>query len=205
MSRAIKNQDDALNVAMVVPVTEAEGPGKRFTLWVQGCPMRCAGCCNQEMLEFEDKTWMSVEEVLAQVLESRDKHQIEGVTFLGGEPFAQPEALGRLAEKVREAGLTVMVFTGYKLQALRQMKRPGVARLLAAVDLLVDGRFEEDKLDHQRRWIGSTNQVTHALTPSYEALVADWDRSPDTLEVRVVDGKLVVNGSPFLLSKLYKL
>src|SRR6059058_3547475 len=42
-----------VSVAHIVPCTEAEGPGKRFALWFQGCPLRCPGCCNPEMLPFE--------------------------------------------------------------------------------------------------------------------------------------------------------
>lgn len=193
---------DILNIGMIIPCTEAEGPGKRFALWVQGCPMRCSGCCNPEYLEFVDNQLTPVSEVLQRVLDARDRDGVEGVTFLGGEPFSQAPALAALAAGVREAGLTVMIFSGYTLRALKSMKRPGVAELLAQTDLLVDGPFMQDKLDRQRRWIGSTNQTPHDLTEVYQALVDDWDTSPETLEVRIVDGKLVVNGSPFLLDKL---
>lgn len=193
---------DILNVGMIIPCTEAEGPGKRFALWVQGCPMRCPGCCNPEYLEFEDNKLMSVDAVFEQVLAARDKEGIEGVTFLGGEPFSQAEALASLARMVRAAGLTVMIFSGFTLAALRRMKNPGAAALIEAADLLVDGPFMRAHLDRTRRWIGSENQTPHALTDAYGELVADWDTSPETLEIRVIDGRLVVNGSPFLLDKL---
>lgn len=194
-----------INVAMVIPCTEAEGPGKRFGLWVQGCPMRCPGCCNPEMLEFEDRRWAPVSEVLAEVLAARDAHGIEGVTILGGEPFSQAEALAALAAGLRAAGLSVMIFSGYTRRALESMRRPGVAALLAETDLLVDGPFMKEDLDHTRRWIGSRNQVTHDLSGRYAALVASWDTSPNTLEIRVIGGRLVVNGSPFLMDKLGRL
>lgn len=205
MTRKLLHKPDQLNVAMIVPHTEAEGPGRRFALWVQGCPMRCPGCCNQEMLEFVDKTWRDVDDVLADVLKAKEKHQIEGVTFLGGEPFSQPEALSKLARKVRLEGLTVMIFTGFTRKTLLKSKRPGVAELLAETDLLVDGQFQEENIDSKRRWIGSNNQETYALTDAYKALVEDWDTTPETLEVRVINGKLVVNGSPFLLNAFNKL
>ena len=35
-----------LSVAQIVRCTEAEGPGKRYALWFQGCPLRCPSCCN---------------------------------------------------------------------------------------------------------------------------------------------------------------
>ena len=44
--------EPVLSVAQIVPCTEAEGPGRRFALWFQGCPLRCPGCCNPEMLPF---------------------------------------------------------------------------------------------------------------------------------------------------------
>lgn len=191
-----------LNVGMIIPCTEAEGPGRRFALWVQGCPMRCPGCCNPEYLEFVDNKPTPVAEVFAQLIAARDRDGVEGVTFLGGEPFSQAEALAELAALTRQAGLTVMIFIGYTLKALRSMDKPGVAALLAQTDLLVDGPFMQDALDRERRWIGSTNQRPYALTDAYLDLVNDWDTSPETLEIRVVNGRLVVNGSPFLLDKL---
>ena len=50
--------DVILSVAQIVPHTEAEGPGVRFALWFQGCPLRCPGCCNPEMLPFDGGTRM---------------------------------------------------------------------------------------------------------------------------------------------------
>jgi anaerobic ribonucleoside-triphosphate reductase activating protein len=53
MSATRDESTRTLRVAQVVPCTEAEGPGRRFALWFQGCPLRCPGCCNPEMLPFE--------------------------------------------------------------------------------------------------------------------------------------------------------
>ncbi len=192
-----------INVATYVEATEAEGPGKRFALWVQGCPLRCPECCNPEMLEFEDRDWTDVDTVAAWVLASADKNGIEGVSFLGGEPFSQAAALGALAAQVRAHGLTVMVYTGFTLESLRKRGDAGVDDLLSQTDLLVDGPFVASRPDRERRWIGSLNQRGLALTEAYQDLAQDWDKSPDTVEVRITkDGRLLVNGSPYLLSKL---
>lgn len=204
MSRKVLSDPDKLNVARIIPVTEAEGPGKRLALWVQGCPMRCEGCCNPEFLPYMDAEWMSIDAIVDAILLSKEENGIEGVTFLGGEPFTQPEALARVAERIRPQGLTVMVFTGFIKERLEKSKKQGTLDLLAQTDLLVDGPFDNTQIDSERRWIGSTNQRTLSLTDFYKDLADDWDKSPETLEFRLrvsEDGEidLQVNGSPFLL------
>lgn len=180
-----------LRVAMIVPVTEAEGPGRRFAVWLQGCPMRCPGCCNPEMLPFEGGEEQEVGD-LVQQLRAAD---VEGVTLLGGEPFAQPTAAAELARATQAMGRSVMIFTGYTLAELHAMSEPAVAELLRFTDLLVDGRYERDLPDPERRWIGSTNQQVHFLTDRHSPADPQW-RSANTIELRLVGGNLAVNGFP---------
>ena len=99
-----------VHVAQIVPCTEAEGPGKRFALWFQGCPLRCPGCCNPEMLPFEGGTRVSVAEVLREVEDTAREHGVEGITLLGGEPFAHAAGASALAGAVRGRGLSVPAF-----------------------------------------------------------------------------------------------
>lgn len=182
-----------LNIAQIVRRTEAEGPGHRYAIWVQGCPFRCPGCCNPEMLRFESKRVMEVGAILDDVLSA----DVEGVTFLGGEPTSQAGGFAELAERVREHGLTVMLFSGHTLAELRAMNDPVIDRLLAATDLLVDGLYEEARRTTERRWIGSTNQVMHFLTDAYDPEDPRFS-APNHLEIRMVDGQLVLNGWPVL-------
>lgn len=182
-----------LNVALVVPRTEAEGPGVRFAVWVQGCPMRCAGCCNPEMLPFGPGTAVTPDALARDALAAG----VEGVTLLGGEPFAQAEGLARVARVVRAAGLSVMAFSGYTLDELRASAAPGVADLLAQCDLLVDGRYEKDRRTTARRWIGSDNQTLHFLTDRYAPSDPRF-REGNHLEIRLRAGEIVVNGWPVL-------
>src|SRR5262245_31623816 len=77
-----------LQVAQIVPYTEAEGPGRRFALWFQGCPLRCPGCCNPEMLPFHGGQATPVETVVRQLRTAAGEHDLEGVTLLGGEPMS---------------------------------------------------------------------------------------------------------------------
>src|SRR5215213_1938272 len=107
-----------LQVAQIVPCTEAEGPGRRFALWFQGCPLRCPGCCNPEFIPFAGGEAMSLAAVLALVDEAR-RQGIEGITLLGGEPLAHAAGSAALATAARERGLTVMIFSGYTIEEAR--------------------------------------------------------------------------------------
>jgi anaerobic ribonucleoside-triphosphate reductase activating protein len=187
-----------LRVATIVDDTEAEGPGRRLALWVQGCTIRCPGCCNPEMFTKVGGTDMTVDAVIERVSQAGP---IEGVSILGGEPFEQAAQVAEVARRVRERGLTVMVYSGYTIAELRDraMRDAGVTDLLAQIDLLVDGRYDRDLAEPPppvgRRWLGSTNQVMHFLTAAYSA-DDERMRGANTVEVHWRDGKLVVNGWP---------
>jgi anaerobic ribonucleoside-triphosphate reductase activating protein len=183
-----------LSVAQIVAFTEAEGPGTRFALWFQGCPLRCPGCCNPEMLPFEGGIQLSVANVLAQIDEAQREHDIEGITLMGGEPLAHAAGAAVLARAVRERGLSVMVFSGFTLEEARQMHDPAVGELIGLTDILVDGPYIRELPDSERRWIGSTNQRIHFLTDRYH-FDERWQKR-NTLEIRLVGGELTVNGFP---------
>ena len=184
---------------MMAPHTKAEGPGTRLALWVQGCPFRCKGCCNPEFLKVDTQRELrSVNEILDDVNTSVKKHEIEGVSFLGGEPFLHAEALGALAKSVQALNLSVMIFSGYTLKELRAPSAPkGSATLLKNCDLLVDGRFVQSKRERKRRYIGSSNQELHFLSPRYSIEHPDFSAS-NTLELRLEKGVLTMNGFPLL-------
>jgi anaerobic ribonucleoside-triphosphate reductase activating protein len=187
--------DPMISVAQMVPCTEAEGPGRRFALWFQGCPLRCPGCCNPEMLPFSGGQQMKLSQVVQEVRTASEQQNIEGITLLGGEPLAHAAGAAPLATEVRQLGLSVMVFSGYTLAEARNLPDPAVAELLALTDILVDGPYIREWPDTRRRWIGSTNQVIHFLTARYRADDPCWERS-NTLEIRLRGNEITVNGFP---------
>lgn len=190
----MKAMPDHVNVAMTVPRTEVEGPGARFALWVQGCPMRCPGCCNPHLLAFKDANWHPVDEVAAWITNTPD---IEGLTLIGGEPFSQALALAKVATQVRAAGLSVMVFTGFLMEHLRSGKLPGAQALLDACDIVVDGPYMEGRASRKRRYIGSDNQRVFIFGDRYAALSGDgWPTQNDGLEMRWNGQQLSINGYP---------
>ncbi len=183
---------ETLRVAMVIRDTEAEGPGRRYAIWVQGCSLRCPGCCNPEMLAPHGGREVEVDALVA---EAAATEGVEGISVLGGEPMEQPAALARLCQKARARGLSVMVYTGYTLAELRAMRNEHVDAALASCDLLVDGRYVKELPERRRRWIGSSNQVLHFLSNRYAPDDVCFQQ-PNTLEIRLVDGRVVVNGWP---------
>jgi anaerobic ribonucleoside-triphosphate reductase activating protein len=120
---------------------------------------------------------------------------LEGITLLGGEPFAHAGAARRIAKGARQLELSVMVFSGYRLEELKEHPSQDVLDLLAETDLLIDGRYEQDLPDHERRWIGSTNQKIHCLSDRYSAEDPCWGES-NTLEIRLENQTLTINGFP---------
>ncbi len=198
-----------LELAHVVPVSAAEGPHERFAVWLQGCSLRCLGCCNPELFERGHGREVEVDGLVEQVLVAARVHAIEGLTVLGGEPLEQLAALTELCTRVQGAGLGVIVFTGFELVRVRE--RPGFAELWAAIDTLVDGPFvvHEPELASElggRRFIGSRNQGLHHHSDRY-ADPALWT-GPDSdgsIEVRITpDGRTSVHGRPDLARRLVR-
>jgi anaerobic ribonucleoside-triphosphate reductase activating protein len=181
-----------LRVATIVADTEAEGPGRRFAVWVQGCSLRCAGCCNPEMFDDRRGTAMTGDELLAKLPDG-----VEGITLLGGEPFDQAAGCAEVARLAKARGLTVMVFSGYTRAELAE--RADASELLAEIDLLVDGRYDRTKPEPPppigRRWIGSANQTMHYLTAAYSAADPRM-RTSNTIEIRVSPRGVLINGWP---------
>jgi anaerobic ribonucleoside-triphosphate reductase activating protein len=181
--------DPPVRIARFLDRTTAEGPGERTAIWVQGCSIRCPGCFNPHLFGSHGGTLTSPDALVARVLAAGTS----GVTLLGGEPFDQPAGLAAVASGVRQAGLTVMTFSGYDHAVLRRRSSDGdraVAALLDATDLLVAGPFREDLLDHDRPWAGSANQEFVHLTDRLRDVTA-----PDRVEVTVTaSGTVAVNG-----------
>src|SRR5437868_9419004 len=130
-----------MQIAQVVPCTEAEGPGRRFAVWFQGCPLRCPGCCNPEFLPFHGGETRTLAEMTASLERAQVEGEVEGVSLLGGEPFDHAPAAAALARAARDRGLSVMVYSGYTLDQIRELADPAAAGPLALTDLLVAGPY----------------------------------------------------------------
>lgn len=175
-----------------------EGPGIRYVIWVQGCSLKCKGCFNPHFWSQQNGSKRDVDSILQDVIAARIKFpEIEGVTFLGGEPFEQAESLAELSQKLHKLGFSIMVFSGYTLAELEDSQSSEYkARLnfLSSIDLLVDGRYQQDNVDIDRPWVGSKNQEFHFLTKRYSEATL-FKSARDGLEITVLNsGEVQING-----------
>ena len=179
-----------LNLAHTLPRSAVNGPGDRFTVWAQGCPFACVGCWNPDTWAFVDRDVTSVDVLASRILSTAG---IEGVTFTGGEPFAQAAAFAHLGRRVRAAGLSVFVFTGYERSALRSDAQRA---LLAVTDVLVTGRYVAARHAPDLPWRGSSNQQLHFLTERYGE--EDIPRGNEYEVFIAPDGQVTMTGFPEL-------
>jgi anaerobic ribonucleoside-triphosphate reductase activating protein len=181
-----------LRIHQFIPFTRVEGPGVRACLQVQGCPIRCSGCAVPFTWSTKGGYDITVEE-LAQKIAAGPK--VEGITFLGGEPFEQAAALAELGARLKEAGLSVMTFSGYVLEDIKSANRKDWNDLLRVTDLLIDGPFQKEKRDLSRPWVGSSNQRYHFLTDRYAYLKDELTNTPNRMEITLKpDGRVFANG-----------
>lgn len=159
-------------VSRTLDMCSVLGPGIRAVIWVQGCPLRCEGCVAMETLPFDGGSVMPVAGLAAWLI---GLDGIEGVTFSGGEPFAQAGSLALLLDKVRQArpDFTALCYSGFTYAALRR-GGDGQRALLDRLDLLIDGPYQRGKHGNLR-WRGSSNQEIISLSDRY----GETDLTPD--------------------------
>lgn len=134
-----------------------DGEGIRSVIWFQGCSHNCYMCHNPETHDFNGGFLTNIEEVKEQIRELEFQN---GVTFSGGDPMFQPEALYELAKCCHECGLNVWCYTGFTFEKLIEMSKlkPIYKEVLGEIDVLVDGKFELEKKSFDVKFRGSTNQ-----------------------------------------------
>lgn len=146
-----------IRMAGVVSESIVDGPGIRFTLFVQGCPHKCEGCHNPQTHDFSGGKDDDTDAILERILENP---LLDGVTFSGGEPFCQAKPLADLARKIKSAGLDVISYSGYTIEYLikHSNSENGYMELLNEIDYLIDGPFVLSLKSYEARFRGSTNQ-----------------------------------------------
>ena len=163
-----------LNLAGIQTDSIVDGPGIRTTFFCQGCPHHCEGCHNPETWPFEGGTPMDTE-AMANIVASNPL--CKGVTFSGGEPFAQAEGFLELAKALKAEGYEVASYSGYTFEALLH-GTPSQRQLLEAIDILIDGPFVQAQKSLEIAFRGSVNQRILDVPKSLQTGSAVWTTSP---------------------------
>lgn len=144
-----------VRLAGVIETSINNGEGIRKVIFAQGCKHHCKGCFNPNTHDFNGGYECDTEKIIKRI---NSDYMIDGVTFSGGDPFEQAEAFAHIAKNINK-DLTIWCYTGYTLQQIiDNIDRPGWKELITNIDVLVDGKFEEDKKDRNLKYKGSSNQ-----------------------------------------------
>ncbi len=135
------------------------GPGKRLLLFTQGCSLHCKGCVNKHLWQFGVGANITVEEVLELC------QDVEGITFHGGEPLDQSGGVLEIVKALKSAGKTVILFTGYQY---KELSKSSQKRVWSLSDLVVSGRYIEEKRNIYLQFRGSTNQRVYRHKGKYK-------------------------------------
>lgn len=147
-------------IADYKPYNFVDGEGVRCSLYVSGCPFACKGCYNKVAQNFAYGTpyTQALEE---QIIEDLAASYCQGLTLLGGEPFLNTGVTLQLAERVRkEFGWSkdIWSWSGYTWEEITEEGSVDKQALLGLIDVLVDGRFEQEQFDRGLHFRGSRNQ-----------------------------------------------
>lgn len=146
-----------IRLAGIVKESVVDGPGIRMVVFVQGCPHHCPGCHNENTQDPSGGYLSTVQEVIDQL---PSNPLVTGMTFSGGEPFMQAEALAVIGKAAKQRNLSVFTYTGFVFETLLEQSRnnPDIAALLAITDVLIDGPFLLEQRDISLAFRGSGNQ-----------------------------------------------
>lgn len=147
-------------IADYKPFMFVDGEGVRHSIYVSGCPFACKGCFNKAIQNFKYGTSYT-KELEDKIIEDLRHESVQGMTFLGGEPFLNTRVLIPLAKRIRkEFGFTkdIWSWSGYKFEEIVATEHTDKLELLGLIDVLVDGQFILEEKDLTAPFRGSRNQ-----------------------------------------------
>ncbi|MCG9681099.1 anaerobic ribonucleoside-triphosphate reductase-activating protein [Vibrio sp. Isolate23] len=151
-----------MNYHQYYPVDVVNGPGTRCTLFVSGCVHQCRGCYNQSTQRLDSGVLFTQEaedQILLDLKDTRIKRR--GLSLSGGDPLhpANVADILKLVKRVRKEcpDKDIWMWTGYTLAELTSEQ----SEVVELLDVLIDGKFEQEKKDLKLEWRGSSNQIIH--------------------------------------------
>jgi len=169
-----------LKIADIKNESYVNGPGVRTVVWVQGCSIRCKGCFNPSLQNF-DKGRLYHPEDLAKELSEISS---DGLTISGGEPLDQNNGLYQMIKYFKLiSGKAILLFTGYGYKQIK--KSPKKLRTVLSVDAAVCGSYKEGAIWCNKQLL----LITRRISPN--------DIKPhNNLELSIRDGHAFLTGYP---------
>lgn len=162
-----------LRVAGIEPSSIVDGPGFRYTIFLQGCSHHCKGCHNPATWDFNGGKEMAVCDIVEGV---KKAYYIDGVTISGGEPLDQAESLVKLMSNLKDLDYHIILFSGYTFEQIIDDEKKRIC--IEKADVLIDGEFMEELRTLELRFRGSSNQrvidVPASLSQN-QVVLLDWD------------------------------
>lgn len=140
-----------MRILDIIRGTTVDGPGFRTAIYMAGCRHHCPGCHNPQSWDFEAGRDMTMEELMEIIVE-----EDFDVTLSGGDPLYHPEEVRTLTRKIKEAGHSTWVYTGFTLEQIERSER--LKNALEYCEAVVEGPFIEARRDPDLRFRGSSNQ-----------------------------------------------
>lgn len=149
--------DKKIRLSGIAYESLVNGPGIRRVFFSQGCNHNCKGCFNPDTHDFNGGEEKEIDELIEDVL---CNPMIKGITFSGGDPFERADEFSYMAKIFKENNKNIWCYTGYKFEYINDNLEinKGWKDLINNIDVLVDGKFEEDKKEDGLKFKGSSNQ-----------------------------------------------
>ena len=178
-----------LRVNYINEKLSAQGPGNRYTIWVQGCSIHCPGCSNVDTWSTEGGYLKTVDVIAGEITRMFKAKEIDGVTITGGEPLDQYKPVLRLCRAIRP--ISIFLTSGYTHAQIRQRE---LDPILESIDILCSGPFVQEQVC-TGEYKGSTNQEVIGLT-DLGRLQLTWPVVPKEVIISS-DGNAIETGFSF--------
>lgn len=137
----------------------SNGLGWRAVLFVSGCPHHCPGCHNQVAQDYNYGEEFDEKSIIERI---KNNSILKGITISGGEPLCKENIAGvnKFIENIKKEkpDFDVWCYTGYTLEELKSRGDEITNRTLNNIDVLVDGKFIQERKNPEIKFRGSDNQ-----------------------------------------------
>lgn len=126
-----------------------DGPGIRFVVFLQGCPMRCKFCHNPDTWNMVNGTLTETDEIIDAYMKNRSFYSKGGITVTGGEPLMQPDFVTELFTKAKQYGIHTCIDTSGATYSDNEDYLLKLKQLIAVTDLVMLDIKHIDPIKHK--------------------------------------------------------